>query len=130
MPEFKENGYSNFNLVYNILNTTVRLKPFTLESDNIHLNERTCIKMRSSLSVLMSYFNTKSHFFVKLKTSNATLRKAEVNLKSLISTNSTQEFKQINKNSISVIDHFCILKNVQSQESKGNYFNLSRKGIN
>lgn len=124
VQEFKENGNNDFTFIYNILDTFVRLKSFRIESDNLPLNETIVLRIKTSLPVLMNYLHTKSHFFVRLKSNNKTIGQSEVNLKPLVTTSCISEFKLLNKNATTTMNHYCILRNVSSKENSENY----RKG--
>ncbi|XP_008207344.1 centrosomal protein of 120 kDa [Nasonia vitripennis] len=119
--EFKENGNNDFAFSYNVFDTIIKLKPFRPEFDKILINEKITIKIRTSMTVLMNYLYTKPHFFVKLKHKSFMIGQSEVDLRFLITTSSLQEFRQLNKNATSALDHYCVFKNLHSKECKGDY---------
>ncbi|XP_014217743.2 centrosomal protein of 120 kDa [Copidosoma floridanum] len=119
--ESRESNNNDLTLIYNIFEMFFKLKSFKLESDSIYLNQKIVIKIRSSISVLANYLNSKSHFFVKLKYNNVAVAQSEISLQSLLDPNYLQNMKQINKYPASAIEYRCVLKNIHSKESKGDY---------
>lgn len=119
--EFKENGNNDFAFSYNVFDIIIKIKPFRPELDKISINEKVTIKIRTSMAVLMNYLYTKPHFLVKLKHKSFTIGQSEVDLRFLITTSSLQEFRQMNKNATSSLDHYCVFKNVHSKESRGDH---------
>ncbi|XP_014230772.1 centrosomal protein of 120 kDa-like isoform X1 [Trichogramma pretiosum] len=116
--EFPKSENNNFVIVLNILGTFIRLKPFKMESDNISINEKIVIKIRTSLPVLRDYLLTRPHFIVKLKHENVTIGISEVNLKSLIKVDDLQCFIEMESNYVPV-EFNCIFKHVCSKGGKG-----------
>ena len=117
--DLPKNENNVFSFIYNIFDTFVRLKPFKLEPDNMPLNERIMIRVRTSISVLKRYLHTKTHFFVKLKHNNDTIGISEINLKPLVREDSLQQFLHTNENAIASMQCNCILNETQCKEGRG-----------
>lgn len=117
IKEYKNNEDNNdFILIYNIFEMFFKLKPFKLNSDYVYLNQKIFIKIRSSVTVIADYINSKSNFLVRLKTRNVTIGQSEIKLLSLLSPSYLHNMKETNKNTVSAIEYNCILKNVRSKE--------------
>ncbi|XP_058799489.1 centrosomal protein of 120 kDa [Phymastichus coffea] len=118
IPNVSELEKDHFSFFYNILDTIISVKPFRLVSNNIYFNEKEVIKIRSSYSTLIHYLNTKPYFFIKLKKGNMIIAQSEIDMKSFIAVNYTEDLKQFQKNMPFTADYCCILQSVHSKDHK------------
>ena len=111
---------TTFSFWYRILETDVQLKPFrSNDASSWILNEKIVIRIRSSLSVLKNYLETKPFLLVSLKHKDVTIGQAEVNLQPLVPSENIQEFLKNAVNSTMILDQHCLLTNDTRSECEG-----------
>ncbi|XP_033215252.1 centrosomal protein of 120 kDa [Belonocnema kinseyi] len=117
----KVGAETTFSFWYRILETDVQLKPFrSNDASSWILNEKIVIRIRSSLSVLKNYLETKPFLLVTLRHKDCTIGQTEVNLQPLVPADNVQEFLKHAVNSSTVLlDQHCLLTSETRSECEG-----------
>ena len=123
---------TTFSFWYRILENDVQLKPFrSNDATSWILNEKIVIRIRSSLSVLKNYLESKPFLLVSLKHKDCVIGHTEVDIRPLVPTENVDEFLKIAVNSSTILDQHCLLISDTKTESEGNNLILNgRSTIN
>lgn len=120
------NKHSVVRFLYRVLENDVELKSFKTESGKSHfVPEKVVVRIRSSLSVLKHYLQLKPYLLIYLKHENSVIAESSVNLQSLVSADSLQEFLKCADNGSTILHEQCFLikqdsieKSIENQHPK------------
>lgn len=126
------NKHSTVHLSYRVLENDVELKPFETESGKSHfVSEKVIMRIRSSLSVLKQYLQSKPYLLIYLKHENGVIAESSVNLQSLVPADNLQEFLKCTTHASTTLNEQCFLikqdsieKPIENQNHQKPYLDL------
>ncbi|XP_012528334.2 LOW QUALITY PROTEIN: centrosomal protein of 120 kDa [Monomorium pharaonis] len=129
------NKHSTMHFSYRVLDNNVELKPFKIESGKCYfMPEKVIIRIRSSLSVLKQYLQLKPYLLIYLKHENNVIAESSINLQSLVSADSLQEFLKCAANATTTLHEHCFLikqdligKHIENQNHQKPHLELQLK---
>jgi len=122
-------------LSYRVLENDVELRPFKTESNRSHfVPEKVIMRIRSSLSVLKQYLQSKPYLLIYLKHENDIIAESSVNLQSLVPVDNLQEFLKCASHASTTLNEQCFLikqdsieKSIENQNHQKPYLDLQLK---
>ncbi|KAG5321241.1 CE120 protein, partial [Pseudoatta argentina] len=122
-------------LSYRVLENDVELRPFKTEFKTSHfVPEKVIMRIRSSLSVLKQYLQSKPYLLIYLKHENGLIAESSVNLQSLVPVDNLQEFLKCAAHASTTLNEQCFLikqdsieKSIENQNHQKPYLDLQLK---
>ncbi|XP_018343414.1 PREDICTED: centrosomal protein of 120 kDa-like isoform X2 [Trachymyrmex septentrionalis] len=118
-------------LSYRVLENDVELRPFRTESSKSHfVPEKVTMRIRSSLSVLKQYLQSKPYLLIYLKHENGIIAESSVNLQSLVPVDNLQEFLKCAAHASTTLNEQCFLikqDSIENQNHQKPYLDLQLK---
>jgi len=129
------NKHSTMRFSYRVLENDVELKSFKIEFGKSHfVPEKVIVRIRSSLSVLKQYLQSKPYLLIYLKHENNVIAKSSINLQSLVPADNLQEFLKYAANASTTLHKQCFLikqdsieKSEKINENQKSYLDLQLK---